>query len=543
MSGLHDAFERIGEAAELQLPLTHAPGLALAVTDGDDTLGAVVRGFADVAGSRPVRPDTRFQIGSISKSFAALCLLQEEAKGTLALDVSVNELVPWLDLPEPFAPITLHHLLTHTSGLMMGVEHGPWGIADLVRANETPPTFAPGQRFHYSNLGYKIVGQVLERTTGTPIHVLLLERVLGPLGMTDSFGAITEELRQVAAVGYEPLLSDRPAHLNHPLGPAVWQPSNSADGSIVSTVTDMCAYARLVLHRGRGPEDVLLEEGLFDRWIGPYVDSDERGARYGYGWDVLEYEGRRVIQHSGGTVGFNALLQIWPDDGLAVMVCINGHGVRDHVTRYALEVVGASLRGDDLPPVPIPAASDAVDEADGYGGTYRSEQRTIDLDPQDGGLVLRAGPLAVRLERFGEEADTFAVPHPALDRHLLRIVRDATGAVVGATHGPTVFARDGAPVDERATTLDLPSEVGSFPGLYRSDGPWLHTFRVYLRDGRPVLAEPASGEEYELTPADDGWWALGDPALPRRVRFRDVVEGSAQTLDYEGAVLTRSFED
>ena len=81
MSGLEEAFERIGRAAELDLPLTHAPGLALAVTDGTDTLGAVVRGFADVAAGRPIRVDTRFQIGSISKSFAALCLLQEEARG------------------------------------------------------------------------------------------------------------------------------------------------------------------------------------------------------------------------------------------------------------------------------------------------------------------------------------------------------------------------------------------------------------------------------------------------------------------------------
>ncbi len=127
---------------EHHLPLTHAAGLALAVTDDHDTLGAVVRGFAEVAGGRGVRPETRFQIGSISKSWAALCVLQEEAKGTLALDVSINEILPWLGLPEPFGPITMHDLLTHTSGLMIGVEHAPWSRIDALRARDFPATMA-----------------------------------------------------------------------------------------------------------------------------------------------------------------------------------------------------------------------------------------------------------------------------------------------------------------------------------------------------------------------------------------------------------------
>jgi D-alanyl-D-alanine carboxypeptidase len=195
VTGLEDAFERIGRAAEDLLPRTHAPGLALAVTDRESTLGAVVRGFADVAASRAVGPNTRFQIGSISKSFAALCVLQEEAKGNLSLDVSVNELLPWVELPEPFGPITLHHLLTHTSGLMTGVEHGPWGVADAVRARAYPPTFAPGERFSYSNLGYKLVGHALERATGVPVHELLHERILRPLEMTRSVGGGGPEKR------------------------------------------------------------------------------------------------------------------------------------------------------------------------------------------------------------------------------------------------------------------------------------------------------------------------------------------------------------
>ncbi|MGE5227773.1 MAG: serine hydrolase domain-containing protein [Planctomycetaceae bacterium] len=539
MQGLERAFERVGEAVEAYLPLTHAAGAALAVTDGDDTLGAVVRGFADVASGRPVGPDTRFQIGSISKSFASLCVLQEEAKGTLVLDVSINELVPGLDLPEPFGPITLHHLLTHTSGLRIGVEHGPWSHVERVRAKELPPTFPPGERFWYSNLGYKLVGFALEHATGTQIHDLLVERVLGPLGMSRSSAAIVEVERTEAAVGYEPLQGDRPAHLGHPLAPAVWQPSNTADGSIVSTATDMCAYARLVLNGGSGPHGELLDAAGFARWIGPHVDSDERGSRYGYGWDVLQRDGRRVVRHTGGMVGFTALLEIWPDDGLGMVVLLNGQGVKDELGREALSSVAAATRGEDLPAFVPPPAPDQVPDAQAYAGAYRSDERLWELDVQDGGLVLRAGPLAVRLERFGEDA--FAVPHPALDKHVLRPVRDGAGTVIALTHGPAWLAREGA--EQPPEPSPVPGKWAAFPGLYRSNDPWQPTSRVYLRRGRLIWASPSDGSEQSLVPLDGGWFGAEEPWMPLRVRFDDVVEGRAITLDVNGARLYRSFED
>jgi D-alanyl-D-alanine carboxypeptidase len=537
--GLEEAFERVGQAVEAYLPLTHAAGAALAVTDDHDTLGAVVRGFADVASGRPVGPDTRFQIGSISKSFSALCVLQEEAKGTLALDASINELVPGLHLPEPFGPITLHHLLTHTSGLRIGVEHGPWSHVERVRARELPPTFPPGERFWYSNLGYKLVGFALEHATGTPIQDLLMERVLGPLGMSRSSAAIVEVERAEAAVGYEPLQGDRPAHLNHPLAPAVWQPSNTADGSIVSTATDMCEYARLVLNGGRGPHGELLDAGAFARWIGPHVVSDERGSRYGYGWDVVERDGRRVVRHTGGTVGFTALLEIWPDDGLGMVVLLNGHGVKDEFGREALTAIAAATRGEALPVFVPPPAPDLIPDAEAYAGTYRSDERVWELDPQDGGLVLRAGPLAVRLERFDEDA--FALPHPALDKHVVRPVRDDAGAVVAITHGPAWLARDG--VVQPPEPPPVPAKWAAFPGLYRSNDPWQPTSRVFLRRGRLILASPSEGSELALVPLDRGWFGAEEAWMPLRVRFDDVVEGRAITLDVNGARLYRSFED
>ena len=117
-----------------------------------------------------------------------------------------------------------------------------------------PPTTAPGERFWYSNDGWKIVGACLEHVTGMPIHDLLAERVLGPLGMRDSVALIDDAEYLRTAVGYVPTRWDRPPQLRHPLSPAGRIVSNTADGSIVSTAIDMAAYARLLLARGDVPD-------------------------------------------------------------------------------------------------------------------------------------------------------------------------------------------------------------------------------------------------------------------------------------------------
>ena len=180
MAGLEAAFERIGASAEHHLEVSHSAGLALAVTDREEVLGVVCRGLADVAAGTPVRPETRFHIGSISKSFAAMIVLQEVAAGRLDLHVSVNEILPWLELPEPFGPITMHDLMTHTAGLLVGTEDAPTGPGALHRLKTNPATTKPGERWLYSNDGWKVVGACLEEVTGEPVHELLRTRVLGP---------------------------------------------------------------------------------------------------------------------------------------------------------------------------------------------------------------------------------------------------------------------------------------------------------------------------------------------------------------------------
>jgi hypothetical protein len=218
---------------------------------------------------------------------------------------------------------------------------------------------------------------------------------------------------------------------------------------------------------------------------------------------------------------------------------MNGYGVRDSIGAFALAAVGAALRGDPLPAL-VPDPPDRIANADELAGAYFSDEgERVDLAADGDGLQLRAGPVAVHLERRPDEADAFALPHPALDRYLLRVERAADGRPSALTHGPTRYRAEGAFAD--VAVVHAPA-WDAFPGLYRADAPWNAVLRVYIRHGGLWCTWPGEDEEDELTPVGDGWFALGDPALPRRCRFADIVEGRAQTVGYNGAMLSRSFE-
>ena len=549
MPGLQEAFDRIGEALEHHVANSHAAGAALAVTDGEEVLGVAVRGMADVAAGTPVRPDTRFQIGSISKSFAGIIAVQEADAGRLDLHASVNEILSWLELPEPFGPITMHHLMQHTSGLAIGTEDAPTLAGTLWTMRDVPPTTAPGERFWYSNDGWKIVGACLERVTGSPTHELLAERILGPLGMTASVAAITDEERKDLAVGYEPMLSDRPAQLRHPLAPANWIVSNTADGSIISTAIDMSAYARLLLARGDatdGRGGRILSEEMFGQLVEDGVDDGE-GGRYAYGLWQEQIDGHPIVMHSGGMVGYTALLMVSPQDGFGAVILQNGGGDKLGVLRHALQVVRASIAGEQLPDVWAPPAPTSIPKAADYVGTFAGDDgRAIEIETDEDGLRLTVGPLSVRLERdplTAEPGDAFLVPHPALDRFMLSFGRDDEGRVAEAFHGPTWFRSSsyGGP-----DPVPLPPPWAAHPGLYRNDDPWSPVLRIVAQKGRLVLLWPSDTDDEDgesgLIPLDDGWFAVGQERDPRRIRFLGEADGRSIVAEFNGGRWYRSFE-
>jgi len=538
--GLEAAFERVGQALEHRLPLTHAAGAALAVTDREETLGVVVRGFADAASGTPVRPETRFEIGSISKSFAAIVAVQEAIAGRLDLHASVSDLVPWLGLPEPLGPITPHHLMTHSAGLVIGSEESPGALGAMTILRTLPVAFAPGERFWYSNDGWKLLGVILEEATGTPASALIRERVIEPLGMASTVAAITNDVRADLATGYTTLFDDRPPRLSHPLVPAPWAVYDTADGSIVSNVLDMAAYARMLLARGAP----ILDEDGFGMLTAPVaVDEDWPTFRYAYGLWVGEEDGRTRIWHSGSMVGYAGLLVADPDDGLACVMLLNGDGERRTTVRYALDAVRSALAGGDVPPVVAPPSPTGVADAGAYVGTYRGGGRSLDVVVAGDGLAIEEQDRRATLEPVEGASDAFLVDDPELDRWPLRFGRDASGQVVEAFHGDDWLVNDRWSGPDAAPA---PEAWSAFTGLYRRANGWSPTIRVTLRKGRLEIEWNDDGAETseELVPLDDGSFHVGTEAWkPQWVRFEEPVDARATRCVLNGGVWYRSFEE
>ena len=510
------------------------PGLALAVTDREGCLGVVLDGFANVDSREPVAPHHRFQIGSISKGFTALAILQQVEEGRLDLHAPVTEFLPWFEVRSAFEPITLHHLLSHTSGIVTGMESTLDAVPEVWSLRETETGFAPGERFHYSNVGYKALGLVLEEVTGRPWWESVRDRVLGPIGMQADV-IITDAVRERLAVGYTSPYSHRPWLPRHGWAPSPWSESATADGTICATAEELTVYARLLLNAGAGVVSKASFERMTERVA---VDPSTPGHVYGYG---VRWVDGRWLGHSGGMVGFTASLLVDIESGSGVAFLMNSaFGRRLELIRFALACLAAEARGEPPPEVPDPASQPGFADADAFTGTFTDERGRVDVVAEPPGLVVSAEGRHARLIPIDEARDAFVVDDPVLERFPIRFLRGA-GLVTGAFWGPRWLRRPGS---AGPNELAAPHAWSRYPGRYVSWNPWAPGFDVFLRgDGlwlAPASAGVEAGGELRLTALDEGIFRAGETWSPDRVRFDVVVQSRAQRATFDGAPFYRT---
>ena len=337
------------------------PGMAVAVAGPGDEITLTCKGWAELRRT-PIGTETLFELGSIGKTFTGLIALQLADEGALDLQAPVTEHLPWFSVRSPYGAIALEHLLTHTAGLIRGADMTTDSRFDVWALRETEAGFPPGERFYYSNVGYRVVGCVLEDVTGTPYRDLLRARILEPLGLESTEPEITVEMRHRMAVGYDRLHDDRTPSPDDPLHPAPWLETNTADGSLASTAGDLAAFGRSLL----GDAAQRLVSGLL-------ADSDD-GWSYGYG---LEVKGS-LVRHGGSMPGFASTLLGDLDSGIAVGALMNGpdeHDATEEVARYALAAhrgENPEPPGDAEPYAPDTPLAEPLEEHAAFYGRYRS---------------------------------------------------------------------------------------------------------------------------------------------------------------------------
>ena len=307
-------------------------GVAM-VTRAGTVRTELARGLADAVAGIPCTAQTRFQICSISKQFAAAAVLLLAEAGRLALDDPVDRWLP--GGPPQWSGVTLHHLLSHTAGVPHWLEAPGLDPAEpappaerLAAILAAPLRTAPGQAWHYTSPDFVLVGLIVERASGQPYARFLTERILAPLGLTaTSVGGPPPE---PAARGYRDGEPVTPFDLAAMAG----------TGDIWSTAADL---ARFTAARHAG--NLITNESLHAMLTphAPIEDDDEDLTTTGYGYGVFTgtFAGHAAYYHPGDNPGYRSFSVWLPDQAASLVVLANDDGVR--ITDLLRQLLPAAL--------------------------------------------------------------------------------------------------------------------------------------------------------------------------------------------------------
>jgi len=317
------------------------PGLSLAVVRDGKIVKAEGYGWAHVENKIPVKPDTIFQLQSITKSFTATAVMMLVEEGKVGLDDRIGKYLA--GLPDDWGPITVRHLLTHTSGIKDFINEPTVDLKKDITPQEViqslaklPLNFSPGEKYAYSNTGYHLLGMIIHKVTGTPWPEFLRQRIFVPLRMaeTDVVSATCHLTNRANGYGW----GSRGLEDGRFVAPSIL---GYAGGGMLSTVLDLAKWDAALY-----TEHILRKGTLAQMWTPAKLNSGSK-TQYGFGWSVDDYRGRRKVGHSGAHMtGFKTTIMRFLDDKLTVIVLANQRAANPE--NVAVGAAGLYIRNMNL---------------------------------------------------------------------------------------------------------------------------------------------------------------------------------------------------
>jgi CubicO group peptidase (beta-lactamase class C family) len=332
------------------------PGMALGIVQDGQIVHLQGFGVADSSG-RVVTPQTPFYIGSVSKSFTALAVMQLVEAGKIDLDAPVQTYLPWFELADKAASaqITVRHLLNQTTGIStkdgMRFWTSPKGLDETVRGLNTIQLTQPvGTTFQYSNINYGIAGLIVEKVSGQSYADYVTQHVFEPLDMRHSFATRTPALADGVSEGHVYMFGR--AFSNEGVVP----PSSLPSGFLIASAEDMTHYMIAQLNEGRyGDTSVLSPQGIAEMHA-PAI-SMQGDQHYAMGWIVGTYEEIALVFHNGDSSRFRSDVILMPDRNSGLVLLANASGYEHMqsqvVDRIALGVFSL-LNGKPAAPASVP---------------------------------------------------------------------------------------------------------------------------------------------------------------------------------------------
>ncbi|MBI1391351.1 MAG: serine hydrolase [Alphaproteobacteria bacterium] len=502
---------RVRDYAEAHMRDWGLPGMTIALSSPDGQ-GFVRVGMADLDSETPVRADHLYQVGSITKMMTGLAFWTLVDEGRASPDALLKDMLPELKVDGGEA-ITLLHLLNHTSGLPGG--------APLILDDGLWVGFAPGASWEYCNLGFRLIGKIIERIDGRPFPDAVEARVLRPIGMTSSKGAMRSADRHLYAAGYQAQLLDRPGLRPAPLARAPWVDFDASSGCIASTAADMAKFAAFLVGLGRGDGAPVLSADAAKAFLA----SDARARddmSYASGVMKLDASGRRYLHHTGGMVSFSSSLHVDPEAGVGAFASTNIHYARSYrprdVTKFACELMRAAMTGEKAPTPPSSRSRTRAPER--FAGEYASQSGvTLNVVAEGDQLKVQSGYRSFALQPVGDLE--FATDDPrfagsGLDFEL------ADGGAVRVWAGSVEFLAH--PDDGYRTPFD---GADAYVGHYATDDRWGLDTKVYVRGTRLHVKSANYGRD--LVREGDGWRFVGAPTAAR-IAFDGMIGGQYQRV-------------
>ncbi len=311
----------ISDFIDDEMPASGAPGLVYAVVTDGELAEAGARGVIKAGGDDALTPDTPFIIGSVSKSFTALAVMQLAEAGKVELDAELSQYLTEFS-GSPSSAITIRQLLSHTSGFSTyqgNVSHNNVEGGDDVLAHQAAqiaklsPASPPGTKWEYSNHNYKLLGRLIEVVSGQDFQSYIKANILDPVGMTNSFVADGKR-HDGMAIGHRPWFGTK-----RPLSDTRTHRGSGPQGGTIASANDLALYMQMMMN---GEDDVLSAEGKA-AMMSPASDVS---PFYGLGWFIDTEQG--TVSHSGSSPGFEALATMVPSQNKGVVVLVNsGSGI------------------------------------------------------------------------------------------------------------------------------------------------------------------------------------------------------------------------
>ena len=388
---------------------SRTPGLSISIVSDDRVKYARAFGFRDLSSGLPATPRTLYGIGSVTKSFTALSIMQLVGEGKLGLDDCVEKYVP--GVPRPFAEApTIHDLLTHSSGLpalgygeafisgVLGFDHSWLPVSsaqDVITFMRDATDWAvskPGKRFFYLNEGYVLLGHIIAKVGKPTYGAYIQKRVLRPLRMDRTFIS-RADVEKDNDRGTPYIVDKEGKHI-----PSGVPYGISSDGGIISNVLDLSNYVRMCLNRGRFDGKNIVAKKLFEEMEQPHMRLPYEyfgKEAYGYGWSITpNFYGHKLIGHSGSVGVYTAYVGYIPEKKIGVAVLGNP-------SKYSASNIGmfalAQLLGVDPKALPYVKQDRILQNLQGEYETYKG---TIKINIKKQGDLL----IAEMRDRYTEEA-------------------------------------------------------------------------------------------------------------------------------------------